>query len=369
MKISFAINTITSKRLGPTRGPECFNFVIDIKFDNSNHDGQLVIVMTSTPKHFTCSQPVYSDESEVFSIRILSVVVGVICITSLVLCCRALIRGQLLANETKAFFQDRYKIRLSLTEMIQFLNFWYVIICINDILIIIGSVLKEIIENKRSNTDLWDMCSACLGIGNLLVWMGMLRYLGFFEKYNVIILTIQQAVPNIIRFTLCVSIMYFGFVFCGWVVLGPYQLKFATLSSTSECLFSLINGDDMFATFSMVSNHGGMIWGFSRVYLYIFVIIFIYVVLSLFIAIIMDAYEVVKEHYKVGFPKSRVDTFCRAIDYDIYSKTFCQGFSPSFVYNIWAWYKIKKYGSQWQGYEREQLSDEDTNNDQSPLIT
>ena len=183
-------------------------------------------------------------------------------------------------------------------EKAQFLNLWYVIICINDILIIIGTILKEIIENRRTDSDLWDMCSACLGVGNLLVWIGMLRYLGFFEKYNVIILTIRQAMPNIVRFTVCVSIMYFGFVFCGWVVLGPYQFKFNTLSSTSECLFSLINGDDMFATFSGVSANNGMIWSFSRVYLYLFVIIFIYVVLSLFIAIITDAYELVKEHYR-----------------------------------------------------------------------
>ena len=157
---------------------------------------------------------------------------------------------------------------------------------------------KLIFPYRRTDSDLWDMCSACLGVGNLLVWIGMLRYLGFFEKYNVIILTIRQAMPNIVRFTVCVSIMYFGFVFCGWVVLGPYQFKFNTLSSTSECLFSLINGDDMFATFSGVSANNGMIWSFSRVYLYLFVIIFIYVVLSLFIAIITDAYELVKEHYR-----------------------------------------------------------------------
>ena len=54
----------------------------------------------------------------------------------------------------------------------------------------------------------------------------------------------------------------------------------------------------MFATFSGVSANNGMIWSFSRVYLYLFVIIFIYVVLSLFIAIITDAYELVKEHYR-----------------------------------------------------------------------
>ena len=69
----------------------------------------------------------------------------------------------------KWYVYDRYEIRLSLMEKAQFLNLWYVIICINDILIIIGTILKEIIENRRTDSDLWDMCSACLGVGNLLV--------------------------------------------------------------------------------------------------------------------------------------------------------------------------------------------------------
>lgn len=197
--------------------------------------------------------------------------------------------------------------------------------------------------------------------------MGMLRYLGFFEKYNVIMLTIRQAMPNIVRFTVCVSIMYFGFVFCGWVVLGPYQFKFNTLSSTSECLFSLINGDDMFATFSMVSAKSGMIWSFSRLYLYLFVIIFIYVVLSLFIAIITDAYELVKEHYRVGFPKTRVDAFYLAQDYNIYSKEFCEGIRPSLLYIGWAWIMKKWFGPNWPGYAREAISQ--TQSDEDQLIT
>jgi hypothetical protein len=42
----------------------------------------------------------------------------------------------------------------------------------------------------------------------------------------------------------------YRFVFAGWLILGPYHFKFGSIMSTSECLFSLINGDDMFATFN-----------------------------------------------------------------------------------------------------------------------
>ena len=44
--------------------------------------------------------------------------------------------------------------------------------------------------------------------------------------------------------------LMYRFVFAGWLILGPYHIKFGSIMSTSECLFSLINGDDMFATFS-----------------------------------------------------------------------------------------------------------------------
>ncbi len=120
-------------------------------------------------------------------------------------------------------------------------------ICVNDILIIVGSVLKELIELGETAGDLWNFCSVFLGTGSILVWIGMLRYLGFFDTYNVLILTLKGALPNVIRFTICAGMVYSGYLLCGFVVFGPYHFKFTTLDSTSECLFSLINGKRSFA--------------------------------------------------------------------------------------------------------------------------
>lgn len=83
-------------------------------------------------------------------------------------------------------------------------------------------------------------------------------------------------------------------MFCGWLVLGPYHVKFETLASTSETLFSLVNGDDMYATFANIETESTYIWLFSQIYLLTFVSLFIYVCLSLTIALIMDGYETVK---------------------------------------------------------------------------
>merc|ERR1712111_207467 len=89
--------------------------------------------------------------------------------------------------------------------------------------------------------------------------------------------------------------------------------------STSECLFSLINGDDMFATFSSIPADTLSVWVYSRVYLYTFFCLFIYVVLSLFISIIMDTYEIIKNYYNNGFPPSRLEKFYQSSQFDFNS--------------------------------------------------
>ncbi|XP_029814285.1 neuropathy target esterase-like [Manacus vitellinus] len=69
----------------------------------------------------------------------------------------------------------------------------------------------------------YDVCSILLGTSTLLVWVGVIRYLTFFQKYNILIVTLRVALPNVIRFCCCVAVIYLGYCFCGWIVLGPYH--------------------------------------------------------------------------------------------------------------------------------------------------
>ena len=48
MKLRFSVTTKTFKRLSPLNGPECFNFHIEINFDNDDHDGQVIFSLIST---------------------------------------------------------------------------------------------------------------------------------------------------------------------------------------------------------------------------------------------------------------------------------------------------------------------------------
>ncbi|VDP30515.1 unnamed protein product [Soboliphyme baturini] len=208
-----------------------------------------------------------------------------ICFPSLLLCLRAVVGAQVLKYVSqKAVVHD---------EML-FINFWYVLILANDVFIILGTCFKFVLEYKVFDSALLTATGMLLGVGTLFVWIGILRYLGFFSRYNILILTLNRSLPNVLRFTFCAGLLYFGFLFCGYVVLGPYNMKFRTLMMSSECLYSLINGDDMFATFSTTSDKSTAVLWFSRIYFYTFISLFIYVVLSLFISILMDSYESLK---------------------------------------------------------------------------
>jgi len=296
--------------------PDCFRLSVRLSFDNRDHDSQVLLGLDVEPHRLTCPPAADAGTKDPCRGHVLSALmftlncsVITVCVASLLLCLRALLRAQLLRHETETFLAHyRHGWRLSAAERLEFLNLWYVMICVNDLLIILASLAKLCIELRlREDIDLWDATSLLLGTGCLLVWFGLLRYLGFFRTYNVLILTMKGAAPNILRFLLCAGLLYAGFVLAGWLILGPYHYKFAGLMATSESLFSLINGDDMFAAFEAFPRDKAFgVWVYSRVYLYVFVCLFTYVVLSLFISIIMDTYEIIKHCYERGFPVKRL---------------------------------------------------------------
>lgn len=311
-KLMFSLKTINLKAAGRITPPNCYRFDVTILFDNEDHDGQVLLSLDAVPYRLMCKGDVHyvtDNEIDSFVRSLVNYLVIIICIISFILCSRAVWRAQQLGRATNKFFETYFEQSLSHHDKMKFLNLWYVMIIINDVFIIIGSSIKEQIERKEFTSDQWNVCSLFLGVGNMLVWFGVLRYLGFFKTYNVVILTLQKAAPQVARFLLCALLIYAGFTFSGWLIFGPYHLKFRSLSTTSECLFSLINGDDMFATFSIMSAKSPLLWYFSRLYLYSFISLYIYIILSLFISVIMDAYDTIKLYYKDGFPKSSLECF------------------------------------------------------------
>ncbi|KAJ8270934.1 hypothetical protein GJAV_G00120920 [Gymnothorax javanicus] len=288
--------------------PDCYVFSITISFSNRAHSGKLSVSLDQDVGINECADwSVTGDSGK--SIRVLLLfdwLVILVCVASLVLCVRSVSTGIKLQSEYALFYRALRGRKVSWSDRMEFVNGWYILIIISDSLTIAGSALKMEIQNK--NLTNYDICSILLGMATLLVWVGVLRYLGFFQKYNILILTMRAALPHVVRFCCCGAMIYLGYCFCGWIVLGPYHRKFQTLNSVSACLFSLTNGDDIFRTFRQLRQKNQLVWLFSRVYLYSFTALFIYMVISLFIALFTDTYETIKQR-QAGTQQSQLQAF------------------------------------------------------------
>ncbi|KAM7418938.1 hypothetical protein PAMA_016183 [Pampus argenteus] len=290
--IEFQLKAINIQTIINNEIPDCYTFYITIVLDNKSHSGKVKIRLENQASIKECKDPSVSGHAENYTRVAFDVAVALVCMLSLLLCGRSILRGIILQQEFVQFFRENLARKVCWADRMEFINGWYILLIISDILTITGSVIKIGIESKTVSS--YDLCGILLGTSTLLVWVGVIRYLTFFQKYNILIVTLRAAFPNVIRFCCCVAVIYLGYCFCGWIVLGPYHVKFRSLSMVSECLFSLINGDDMFVTFAEMQESSTLVWLFSQVYLYTFISLFIYMVLSLFIALITGAYETIK---------------------------------------------------------------------------
>ncbi|XP_009465934.1 PREDICTED: mucolipin-1 [Nipponia nippon] len=305
--IQFKLKAINIQTIINNEIPDCYTFTITITFDNKAHSGRVKIHLDNRADIKECKDPSVFGRGDNSFRLFFDVVVILVCSLSFILCARSIIRGLMLQHEFSRFFQHRYNQNVCLSDRMEFLNGWYILLVISDILTVLGTIMKIGIESK--NFASYDVCSILLGTSTLLVWVGVIRYLTFFQKYNILIVTLRVALPNVIRFCCCVAVIYLGYCFCGWIVLGPYHVKFRSLSMVSECLFSLINGDDMFVTFAEMQQNSYLVWLFSQIYLYTFISLFIYMVLSLFIALITGSYETIKHQCEGEAPVSQLHAY------------------------------------------------------------
>ncbi|XP_072366420.1 mucolipin-2-like isoform X2 [Scyliorhinus torazame] len=311
LEITFKLKGINLQTIRNNELPDCYEFRITITFNNAAHSGIIKIGLDTETSSRECKDWEISGylSKNMHKILVIDALVMLICLTSVVLCTRSIVLGWNLHQRFITFFLKKHK-AVCLSDHLEFLNGWYILIIISDLMTIVGSIIKMEITSKNLTT--YDVCSISLGTSTLFAWVGVLRYLGCFQKYNVLILTMRGAFPKVLRFCCCAGMIYLGYMFCGWIVLGPYHSKFEKLSAVAECLFSLINGDDMFATFAEIQEKSNLLWLFSRIYLYSFISLFIYMILSLFIALITDTYETIKKCQRNGFPQTDLHNFMTA---------------------------------------------------------
>lgn len=209
--LKFYLRTIYLNSLAYSDAPECYNFDITITYDNTQHDGQVLVQMLDQVRKHTCDGNLndYADDRFSYYERLfVNILVIGLCLTSFFLCLRSVIKAQQLRRETSVFFERYYDQRFSFTEQFDFVDLWIILMILNDVLVIVGSIFKIRMEERVTMNDNYSLCSILLGIGNLMVWVGILRYLSFFKNYNIVMLTLKTAFPHVLRFLLCALILY-----------------------------------------------------------------------------------------------------------------------------------------------------------------
>ena len=98
--------------------------------------------------------------------------------------------------------------------------------------------------------------------------------------------------------------------------------------------FKLCDALHLRCPISLHCNYHGYLWKHKRVLQGKLIVISIWTcVASLLFSFI---YIELKIYLQAGFPRSRVDDFYMAIQYDPYSDLFFDGSKPSYLYNSWA---------------------------------
>lgn len=286
--------------------PKCFLFHIEITIKNDITSGNMPVTLVVSTEQSSClnnTNAVAFGNISIYSsigLSILDIFVGVFATISTIMHLRSLVKSAHFAQIVRTFFQQKFNHKLKWKQILPLFNMWFVAVILSNCLATVGALLRLIIAFRPlPSIAVVDIASIIVGLAVFAQWCGVLRFLSYFDHYNMLLLTLRISLPSVLRFTVCAGILYFAFLLCGWLVLGAYHPKFRDPSTTSENLFALLNGDDIYNTYQEMSHMSKPAWIFSKVYLYVFISLFIYVVLSVFISLISDTYETLHEQWSV----------------------------------------------------------------------
>ncbi|XP_049665234.1 mucolipin-3 isoform X2 [Accipiter gentilis] len=185
VQLMFNLKAINLQTVRHHELPDCYDFTLTIVFDNKAHSGRIKISLDNDIAIRECKDWHVSGsiQKNTHYMMIFDAFVILTCLASLILCTRSVIKGIHLQREFVSFFLYYYKKEVSFSDQMEFVNGWYILIMVSDVLTIVGSTLKMEIQAKSLTS--YDVCSILLGTSTMLVWLGVIRYLGFFQKYNV----------------------------------------------------------------------------------------------------------------------------------------------------------------------------------------
>lgn len=170
---------------------------------------------------------------------------------------------------------------------LDFFSSWNAMECLGEIFLIIGCAIGFALDHGLPVSD---QARLFIGAGSMILCINFIKYLEYWKKFSVLVLTLQGSFLRNLRFVVSVFPLYMGFIICGYVMFAPYSPYFETIDRTAVTLFALINGDDTHAIFrDLWENYPYP--KISQTYLFSFDLLFITLVLNVFLYIIEDAYQ------------------------------------------------------------------------------
>ncbi|KAL4227191.1 Mucolipin-2 [Mactra antiquata] len=296
-----------------TKHALCLSIKGEVTFTDIDNNGQVHVDLDTLTSKINCHTMNVSVEDlklEYTSIPI-SKAVLVFCVISIVITVLTFIFGIYVCIKTKLYMKKNYKqyfdvketaeeSDLPVDEYLRFLllKLWDIPLLISDCFTVYGTYWVVFgTEGSDWVISLLDSYTVILGMGCILAWLSMLRYFKVHNKFHLLFSTLSRAISDVIAYMICVTVLFVGFWICGYVVLGPYNVKFETPASTAETLFALVNGDEIFATIAMFDDDqtgSSSIGLFARFYIGVYVCIYTIVVINVLVALFLSAYDAIK---------------------------------------------------------------------------
>mmetsp|Transcript_21662 Transcript_21662/g.33340 ORF Transcript_21662/g.33340 Transcript_21662/m.33340 type:complete len:288 (+) Transcript_21662:810-1673(+) len=125
-----------------------------------------------------------------------------------------------------------------------------------------------------------------LGIGCMLAWWTMLRYIMKTTSLKAMLSSFKKAAPYVIRALISMIPLFIGFAFLGMAVFWESR-RFKDFSVSCYTLFALMHGDMIYDTYNDMIQINSL---FAQIYLYSYIFVSICVIANIFTIIIEEGY-------------------------------------------------------------------------------
>lgn len=181
---------------------------------------------------------------------------------------------------------------LTLQDKIKLFSYWTIVSILANLFQLFGSLsnlitLYDFFDLNRSpDSTMSNNVELLIGMGCMLAWIGLIRYMETSDEYSILGKTFSIAMPNVTRTLISILPVLMGYTFLGLAIFWKSN-RFSSATGVLTTLYALMFGDMVYDTFYDLSLTHFM---YSKIYLFSFVFFSVCVINSLFISVIEDAY-------------------------------------------------------------------------------